>query len=100
MDINYLHKKIEAKWKKRWEENPVNPADDSKLKYYCLDMFPYPSANFAPLIDAGDLRPPFLSLIVSGGHTEIIGLTRWAVTPSWAERATTQRARPTTRPRG
>ncbi len=27
---------------------------------------------FAPLVDAEDLRPPFLSLIVSGGHTEIV----------------------------
>ncbi|MDR1874412.1 MAG: tRNA (adenosine(37)-N6)-threonylcarbamoyltransferase complex transferase subunit TsaD [Synergistaceae bacterium] len=27
---------------------------------------------FAPLIDADDLSPPFLSLIVSGGHTEIV----------------------------
>ncbi len=27
---------------------------------------------FAPLIDAENLEPPFLSLIVSGGHTEII----------------------------
>ena len=27
---------------------------------------------FAPLVDAQDLEPPFLSLIVSGGHTEII----------------------------
>ncbi|MBQ9419690.1 MAG: tRNA (adenosine(37)-N6)-threonylcarbamoyltransferase complex transferase subunit TsaD [Synergistaceae bacterium] len=27
---------------------------------------------FAPLVDATDLEPPFLSLIVSGGHTEII----------------------------
>ena len=27
---------------------------------------------FAPLVDAGDLKPPFLSLIVSGGHTEIV----------------------------
>ena len=27
---------------------------------------------FAPLVDAEDLEPPFLSLIVSGGHTEII----------------------------
>lgn len=25
--------------------NPVNPKDSSKPKYYCLDMFPYPSAN-------------------------------------------------------
>ena len=27
---------------------------------------------FAPLVDVEDLEPPFLSLIVSGGHTEII----------------------------
>ncbi|MBR0257806.1 MAG: tRNA (adenosine(37)-N6)-threonylcarbamoyltransferase complex transferase subunit TsaD [Synergistaceae bacterium] len=27
---------------------------------------------FAPLVDAEDLKPPFLSVIVSGGHTEII----------------------------
>ena len=27
---------------------------------------------FAPMVDTEDLRPPFLSLIVSGGHTEII----------------------------
>ena len=27
---------------------------------------------FAPLVDSPDLEPPFLSLIVSGGHTEII----------------------------
>ncbi|MBR1657052.1 MAG: tRNA (adenosine(37)-N6)-threonylcarbamoyltransferase complex transferase subunit TsaD [Synergistaceae bacterium] len=27
---------------------------------------------FAPIVDAEDLEPPFLSLIVSGGHTEII----------------------------
>ncbi len=45
MDINYSHKQIEAKWRKIWEENPINPVDDSKPKYYCLDMFPYPSAN-------------------------------------------------------
>ena len=27
---------------------------------------------FAPMVDTEDLRPPFLSLIVSGGHTEIV----------------------------
>ena len=39
----YNHKEIEKKWKKKWEENPVNTYDKSKKKYYCLDMFPYPS---------------------------------------------------------
>ena len=27
---------------------------------------------FAPMVDSEDLKPPFLSLIVSGGHTEIV----------------------------
>ena len=31
---------------------------------------------FAPLLDS-DLKPPFLSLIVSGGHTEIIKVERF-----------------------
>jgi leucyl-tRNA synthetase len=40
--------KIEAKWQKKWSKNPkLNKADDAskKPKYYCLDMFPYPSAE-------------------------------------------------------
>jgi len=42
---NYDHKKIEAKWQKKWEkEGLYNTKDDgSKEKYYILDMFPYPS---------------------------------------------------------
>ena len=39
----YNFKEIEKKWNKYWDENPVNPKDESKKKYYCLDMFPYPS---------------------------------------------------------
>ena len=39
----YNFKEIEKKWNKYWEENPVNPKDEKKEKYYCLDMFPYPS---------------------------------------------------------
>ena len=45
MSTKYNFKEIEEKWRKIWEENPVNPPDDSKPKYYCLDMFPYPSGN-------------------------------------------------------
>ena len=40
MSTKYNFKEIEEKWRKIWEENPVNPPDDSKPKYYCLDMFP------------------------------------------------------------
>ena len=42
---NYNHKLIEAKWTKKWEEAPINVNDGKKPKYYCLDMFPYPSGN-------------------------------------------------------
>ncbi len=45
MAVPYNHKVIEKKWKKQWEEHPVNVDDGKKDKYYCLDMFPYPSGN-------------------------------------------------------
>ena len=41
----YNHSAIEKKWKKRWEEHPINVDDGKKPKYYCLDMFPYPSGS-------------------------------------------------------
>ncbi len=44
--MGYDHKLIEAKWQKYWEDNNTyfcNTSDFSKPKYYCLDMFPYPS---------------------------------------------------------
>lgn len=36
---------IEPKWQEFWEKNKTfkATADSSKKKYYCLDMFPYPS---------------------------------------------------------
>ena len=45
MAFNYNHRAIEEKWRKHWEEHPVNVDDGKKEKYYCLDMFPYPSGN-------------------------------------------------------
>ena len=45
MAVPYNHKAIEKKWRQKWEENPVNVDDGKKPKYYCLDMFPYPSGN-------------------------------------------------------
>ena len=41
----YNYSAIEKKWRKKWEENPININDGKKPKYYCLDMFPYPSAS-------------------------------------------------------
>lgn len=45
MSVPYNHKAIEQKWRKNWEASPVNVNDGKKPKYYCLDMFPYPSGN-------------------------------------------------------
>lgn len=45
MQISYDHKRIEEKWRDKWEKSPINPKDEKKPKYYCLDMFPYPSGN-------------------------------------------------------
>ncbi len=45
MATPYNHRAIEQKWRKKWEENPINVNDGTKEKYYCLDMFPYPSGN-------------------------------------------------------
>jgi len=49
----YPFETIEPKWQARWDEektfatsNPGDPGfDPSKPKYYCLDMFPYPSGS-------------------------------------------------------
>lgn len=43
----YNFSKIEEKWQKKWEKNPYyNSKDNKKLKkFYCLDMFPYPSGS-------------------------------------------------------
>jgi leucyl-tRNA synthetase len=40
----YDFKTIEKKWQKQWDENPprTKPTGSDK-KFYCLDMFPYPS---------------------------------------------------------
>ncbi len=45
MAIPYNHKVIEKKWRSNWEKKPVNVNDGSTPKYYCLDMFPYPSGS-------------------------------------------------------
>lgn len=47
MDKVYNHKNIEKKWQKVWEENKTFKVieDESKEKYYVLEMFPYPSGK-------------------------------------------------------
>lgn len=43
----YDFKAVEQKWQARWAENPYfkTKSDTTKKKYYCLDMFPYPSGS-------------------------------------------------------
>ncbi|MBS3064599.1 MAG: leucine--tRNA ligase [DPANN group archaeon] len=43
--VNFL--KIEKKWQKKWEDSKVFKAkkDSKKKKFYCLEMFPYPSGS-------------------------------------------------------
>jgi leucyl-tRNA synthetase len=43
----YDFKAVEHKWRSRWASNPYykTKSDKSKKKYYCLDMFPYPSGS-------------------------------------------------------
>ena len=44
--MTYEPQKIQKKWQKRWEEKSiihVQQSTENIKKYYCLDMFPYPS---------------------------------------------------------
>jgi leucyl-tRNA synthetase len=43
----YPHEEIEAKWQRIWEERKQFRAveDPSRPKFYCLEMFPYPSGR-------------------------------------------------------
>jgi len=43
----YDPKTIETKWQEKWEKEKLYEAKDSdeRPKYYCLDMFPYPSGE-------------------------------------------------------
>lgn len=60
MASEYDFSAIEKKWQKYWEENQTFKAVDfsPKPKYYCLDMFPYPSgAGSTSAIRKGTPRP-------------------------------------------
>ena len=44
--MGYPFKEIEQKWQKYWQDNKIFKAGVSgKKKFYCLEMFPYPSGN-------------------------------------------------------
>ena len=80
MAVPYNHKAIEKKWKEKWAENPVNPKVDEngnpKKKYYCLDMFPYPSGNG---LHVGHWRGYVISMCgaVTNCFRDITSFIRW-----------------------
>ena len=41
----YNYSAVANKWRAKWEVSPININDGKKPKYYCLDMFPYPSGT-------------------------------------------------------
>jgi len=45
--MRYDYREIESKWQKHWEDSETYKVveDDSKEKYYVLEMFPYPSGR-------------------------------------------------------
>ena len=45
MNNRYEFPTIEKKWRAAWDKYPINKEDESKPKFYCLDMFPYPSGS-------------------------------------------------------
>ncbi len=62
MNKEYNFNVIEKKWRKHWEENNINKPDDNKEKYYCLDMFPFPSGTG---LHVGHWRGYVLSDVIS-----------------------------------
>ncbi|MEW6724573.1 MAG: leucine--tRNA ligase [Bacillota bacterium] len=47
MEERYNHQTIESKWQAEWAKEGLcrTPADQDRPKYYCLEMFPYPSGK-------------------------------------------------------
>jgi len=45
--MKYDHQEIEKKWQKKWDDEKLFKVevDKSKEKFYCLEMFPYPSGK-------------------------------------------------------
>ena len=44
----YNFKEVEDKWQKVWDEKKVfkTKIEKNKKKFYCLEMFPYPSEKY------------------------------------------------------
>ena len=64
----YDFRAIEPKWQRRWEEAGTfhSKRDESRPKFYCLEMFPYPSGalhmGHLRNYSIGDLMARFLRM--------------------------------------
>jgi len=63
MTEDYNFKKIEKKWQDKWEKEEVFKSceDPQKSKYYCLEMYPYPSGH----IHMGQIRNYAIGDVIS-----------------------------------
>lgn len=61
--MHYNHTEVESTWQKLWEEHKSykTSKDESKEKFYCLEMFPYPSGK----IHMGHVRNYAIGDVVS-----------------------------------
>ena len=71
----YNPQEIETKWQAYWEEHQTfkTGTDKSKPKYYCLDMFPYPSGAGFRLVRTRPSRPR-RTVTISAARSSVLAL--------------------------
>jgi len=66
MKAQYNFQEIEKKWQEQWETSKLySRVEDDRKKYYCLEMFPYPSGN----LHMGHVRNYSIGDVIGRFHT-------------------------------